>query len=394
MLDDNQLLFRFRSGEVDLVERKRNTSDKDKLRQAICAFANDLPGHAQPGTIFVGQEDDGSCASLRIDDALLLQLAHLKDDGKIQPIPSLTVSKRTLDGCEVAVVEVQPSLNTPVKLDGRPWIRVGPRRAVATGEEERRLIEKRRWGNLPIDAQPVDGSTIDDLDIARFNLELLPALVPPDVLDSNDRNTDQQLRALRLLNERAIPTASGVLFAGRNPLQWFNGAYVQFLRIAGTALTDPVQNSRIISGTLPDQITQLDQLLSLNIEVRSEVGGPLRQDVPDYPIEALRQIARNAIVHRTYEGTHSPVRITWYADRIEVLSPGGPFGQVTAENFGKGVTDYRNPTIAGLMVGLRFMERFGVGIAIAQKSLRANGNPPVEFEVNDQFVLVRIRPRS
>ena len=94
------------------------------------------------------------------------------------------------------------------------------------------------------------------------------------------------------------------------------------------------------------------------------------------------------------KGTNSPVRITWYSDRVEILSPGGPYGQVNVQNFGSGVTDYRNPTIAGLMVSLRFMERFGVGIAIAQKSLRANGNPPVEFEVNNQFVLARIVRRT
>ncbi|MFM8745156.1 MAG: ATP-binding protein [Aestuariivirga sp.] len=394
MLDDSQLLSRFRNAESDLVERKRSLSDKDKIRQAICAFANDLPGHGKPGTIFIGQNDDGTCAGLKIDDQVLLELSQLRDDGLLQPIPSLTVARKSLDNCDVAVVEVYPSQNPPVRLNGRPWIRVGPRRAVATGEEERRLLEKRRWGALPFDAQGVAGADEHELDLARLQLELLRALVPSDVLMANDRPINQQLKALRLLNNEGSPTVSGLLTAGKSPQTWIPGSYIQFLRIDGIELTDPLLDSRTISGTLPDQISELDRLMAVNIRVGSKVGGALRLDAPDYPIVALRQLSRNALVHRSYEGTNSPVRITWYADRIEILSPGGPYGQVNAGNFGTGVTDYRNPTIAGLMVQLGFMERFGIGIAIAQKALAENGNPPVRFEVNDQFVLAIVRPAA
>jgi ATP-dependent DNA helicase RecG len=394
MLDDSELLSRFRSSESDLVERKRSLSDKDRIRQAICAFANDLPGHGKPGTIFIGQDDDGKCAGLNISDQLLLELSQLRDDGWLQPIPSFSVERKTIEGCDVAVVEVHPSENPPVKLQGRAWIRVGPRRAVATGEEERRLLEKRRWGALPFDAQGVPGAREDDLDLVRIQVELLPALVPPDVLEANDRPLVQQLRALRLLNNTRLPTVSGLLTAGKSPQTWIPGSYIQFLRIDGTELTDPIVDSRTVSGTLPDQISQLDQLLNVNIHIGSRVGGAVRLESPDYPIEALRQLSRNALVHRSYEGTNSPVRITWYSDRVEIQSPGGPYGQVTVHNFGTGVTDYRNPTIAGLMVQLKFMERFGYGISLARKSLARNGNPPVEFVVNDQFVLAVIRARS
>lgn len=50
-------------------------------------------------------------------------------------------------------------------------------------------------------------------------------------------------------------------------------------------------------------------------------------------------------MHRSYEGTNAPVRIYWFSDRIEISNPGGPFGQVTHENFDRpGLTDYRTPT--------------------------------------------------
>ena len=69
-LDDQQLEALVRAGEADRIEYKRNASDMDRLREAICAFANDLPDRRLPGVVFVGLEDDGACAGLPISDAL------------------------------------------------------------------------------------------------------------------------------------------------------------------------------------------------------------------------------------------------------------------------------------------------------------------------------------
>ena len=392
MLSDDALAALFRDQESDLVERKRNASDLSDLRKAICAYSNDLTAHNREGVIFFGQEDNRDCANLPVDDNLLLKLSGLRDSGPIQPFPSMSVNRKQFGDCTVAVIQVKPSTNPPVRVDGRVWIRVGPRRAQATEEVERRLLEKRQWGNLPFDAQILVGTTVADLDLRRFELELLPALVPPDILADNHRPQEQQLAALRLTGPDRTPTASGMLFVGKSPMDWIPGAYVQFLRIAGTALTDPIIDQQTISGTLPGQIRQLDELVKLNNRERAEVGGEIRGETRDYPLEAMRQLIRNALMHRTYNGTNAPVRITWYDDRVEIQSPGGPFGQVTVNNFGsEGVTDYRNPTIAGLMKDLRLVERFGVGIPIARKALEANGNPPLELVSNGQHVLTTMR---
>ena len=100
----------------------------------------------------------------------------------------------------------------------------------------------------------------------------------------------------------------------------------------------------------------------------------------------------NAVMHRTYESTNAPVRISWFSDRIEVLSPGGPYGQVTIEQFGRpGVTDYRNPHVAEALRVLGFVERFGIGLQLANRRLRENGNPELEYEPEHNHVLVRIR---
>ena len=108
-------------------------------------------------------------------------------------------------------------------------------------------------------------------------------------------------------------------------------------------------------------------------------------------MEALQQITRNAVMHRTYEATNAPVRVSWFSDRIEVISPGGAFGTVAADNFGQpGLTDYRNPNLADAMKTLGYVQRFGVGIDIARRHLDRAGHPPPEFDVSANFVRVTI----
>lgn len=86
-MNDQDLLALLRDLESDRVERKRSASDKVKIREAVCAFANDLPNHGEPGVLFVGVEDDGSCSGTDITDELLLQLSDVRSNGNILPRP-------------------------------------------------------------------------------------------------------------------------------------------------------------------------------------------------------------------------------------------------------------------------------------------------------------------
>jgi ATP-dependent DNA helicase RecG len=383
--------------ESDRVERKASLSDPDRIREAICAFANDLPEHRLPGVVFVGANDDGTCAGLSITDERLRTLADMSRDGNILPFPVMSVQKKTLHGGDVAVVQVQPAANPPVRFRGRTWIRVGPRRAIATADEERRLTEKRRAGDLPFDQRPVLGASIDDLDVDLFCRDYLPAAIPPDILDLNHRGPEQQLASMRFLTpDLSTPTTAGILVLGKDPRQWMPGDYIQFLRLAGIELTDPIQDQKEIDGPLPELLRLLDEILTVHIGVATEVAGPPTEiRHPDYPIEALRQLARNAVLHRNYESTNAPVRIYWFADRIEIHNPGGPFGQVNLENFGvPGVTDYRNPQLAEAMRDLGYVQRFGLGIPIARRELEKNSNPPPEFTVEPTRVLATVRRRN
>jgi ATP-dependent DNA helicase RecG len=394
LLTDTQL-EELLAQESDRVERKQSLSDPDRAQEAICAFANDLPNHNAPGVLYIGVKDDGCCAALEIDDELLLQLAKFRDNGLILPIPSMVVQKRTLNGCEVAVVIVQPSRSLPVRFRGRAWIRVGPRRAVATPEEERRLLEKQQAFNLPFDAREAPTTTIADLDAAYVRDEYLPAAIAPDVLAQNQRSIEHQLGSIHFLGPNSLATNVGLLVAGIDALGPLPGAYIQFVRFDGVELTDPVRDQKTISGRLADVLRRVDEVLRANIETRvSFTTSSVEERTPDYPLAALQQLVRNAVMHRNYEGTNAPVRIYWFNERIEIHSPGGPYGQVTQANFGRPyANDYRNPHVAEAMKNLGFVQRFGVGIATARRELESNGNPQVEFDVQPTAVLSVVRRR-
>lgn len=392
MVADDELRRLLRDREAANVERTASRTDRDKFGEAICAFANDLPDRRTPGYLIVGANDDGTCANTPIDQGLIQTLLGFRSDGTITPFPVIAVEERVLDGCRLAIVEVQPSDNPPVRFRGRTCIRVGPRRGHATAEEERRLTEKRRWGALPFDHQPVSGATINDLDLLRFRQEYLPAAVHPDVLAENQRDLRDQLLALRLLHVQGQPTVAGLIVCGKDPRAWLPGAYIQFVRYPGARIGDTVIDQREIGGVLTDQMRLLDEVIDLNIVHRAELSPRRQHDRPTYPSIALQEVMRNAVIHRSYEGTSTPVRITWFDDRVEITSPGGPYGVVTIETFGvPGPTDYRNPALAEAAKNLGFVQKFGSGIARTQDALARNGNPPAEFQAVPTYVNVTIR---
>jgi len=392
-ITDDELQAVAKDTESDRVERKATLSDRDRIAEAICAFANDLPGYGLPGYVLVGVDDSGRPTGLQVDDSLLLKLGSLRDDGNVLPLPSMVVSKRLVDGVEIAVVEVMPSSAPPVRFRGRPWVRIGPKRGLATAEEEARLAERRRASDLPFDARPLSSASLDDLDLDLFERTYLRSAVAPEILEANERSVEHQLSALRFASPDGLPTVAGVIAVGREPASFVPGAFIQFLRIDGTEIADPLITERRLELPLPELLRDLDELLRVNIRTAVDLtSSAVEERRSDYPVAALQQLTRNALMHRTYEASTAPIRITWFLDRVEIQNPGGPYGQVTVENFGKiGLTDYRNPTVAEAMRQLGYVQRFGVGIATARRALAENGNPALFFEVEPTYVAATVR---
>ena len=298
--------------ESDQVERKEclKGDSPRRIREAVCGFANDLPDRRRPGVVFVGVTDAGHPSGLIISDELLLQLADIKTDGNIVPPPSMTVAKHVLSDIPVAVVTVFPTDAPPVRYRGRTWVRVGPRRAVATAQDERILAEKRRYRDPHFDARPIPDASLADLRVGLFQDEYLPAAVDPETLAANDRTLEERLAAAKMIAsaDEPMPTVAGILALGKRPQDHLPSAYVQFLRVAGTEWGGDVLDETRCIGPIADQSRRLDDKLVGHNRTAVDFKSSARETrSSSYPFLALQQLVRNAIMHRNYEGTNAPV---------------------------------------------------------------------------------------
>jgi ATP-dependent DNA helicase RecG len=249
-----------------------------------------------------------------------------------------------------------------------------------------------RSADVLFDQHPVSGTNIADLDLELFRSTYLPAAVDPDVLAENERTLAQQLASLGMIDPKSEEArVLGLLVVGADPSSVVPGAYVQFVRYEGSDESSHVVDQEELRGNLIGQLDVLGRLLTSNIRTSVEEVGGLRQESrPDYPLAALRELVLNALTHRDYEHFNAPVRLVWFDDRIEVSSPGGPFGVVTKQTFAER-NDYRNPALAAAMKNLGYVNRFGRGITLIRRSLDSNGNPPAEYHVEDTYWSVVVR---
>lgn len=385
-----------RDTESDRSERTRATNDSDKFSTAICAFANDMPQHRQPGYLFIGANPDGSASGARIDDELLTALGDLATNGNIQPLPSIAVFKANLAGGDMAVIEVQPADMPPVRYKGIGWKRVGPRRAQLSEQDERILAERRADTVRTWDARPCRGATEQELILDLFKLSFLPRAVAQEVLAENHRDLKHQLAALRFWDLRSdCPTHAAILVFGQDPLAYVPGAYCQYVAYDGTSLADEVRKERRFSGDLLTVLRGLDELCKDLAGARpvAEEGSSLREKtVYDYPPVTLRELILNAVIHRNYDASSTPIMINHFSDRIEIQNPGGLYFDLAVGHFPHG-TAYRNPVLAEAAKVYGFVNRFGRGITRAQAFLVANGSPEAEFMIERNDFLVKVRQR-
>lgn len=369
--------------ESDRIERTISTRD-DKLGPIVCAYSNDFPNHKKPGYILLGVNDDGSLAGMTWKDDGLQNIGNIKANGKVLPQPSLIVSPvfKFKTG-EVVVVQVNPSTYPPVRFDGRCWIRVGPRRDRATLEEERILIERRASFAKTYDLVPALGSNLKDISIELFRSNYLPYAIDKETLAENGRSVEEQLASLRFYdNKERCPTNAGILMFGINPTFYLPGAYIQYVKFQDTEMTSNVEYEKVFSGALITELMTLDDFIKNNIiKERPIKSDSFREStIRNYPYWALRELLMNAIMHRNYE-SHAPIYIYEFLNRIEIINPGGLYGEATPQNF-PNASDYRNVVIAESIKILGYVNRFNYGVKRAIDELKKEGNVSPDFDLS------------
>lgn len=374
--------------ENDRVERTISTTNTDKFGQAICAMANDLPGHNLPGYLMLGVTDDGQISGIEVTDDLLKNIAAIRTDGNIQPQPSMVVEKVPFLEGDIIVVEVQPHIFPPVRYKGRIWIRVGPRKGVANEADERILMEKRRANVTTFETEPCLAATIDDLDIELFRSDYLLKAMTMEEIAEEKRDIKYLLSSFGFFDTRFdCPTNLGMLFFAKNLRRFLPSAYVQYVRMKGTGNVGEILTDIEFKDNLCQTLKKLDAFIGTSIVNPHPVKvSSLREDtVIDYPEWATRELLMNAICHRDY-AARGPIQFYQYDDRIEIQNPGGLYGRANVDNF-PNVNDYRNLLVSETMKTLGYVNRHSKGVLRVQTELQENGNGLPEYDFSYQTAI-------
>lgn len=369
--------------ETYRIERTTSTGDMDKFQEAICAFSNDLPNSRKKGYLILGAHDDGSLSGIKVDDALMKKIAGIRSDGNILPLPIMSVEKVEFEEGDLIIVEVSPALVPPVRYRGRTFIRIGPRRDIASESEERVLLEKRTSYMATFDATPCFEASLKDIDTRFIENEYLPQIIDNDILRTDKRPLKEQLAAIHLYDTtHDCPTNAAIVLFGTNATFFLHGCYVQYVHFEGEDTGSEILNERQIRGSLCSILPKLESFVKdAIVTARPMPVSILREQIVfNYPELALRELLMNACMHRDYQ-SNMPIRIYQFSNRIEILNAGGLYGEARPENFPT-VNDYRNPIIAEAMRGLKYVNMFNRGIQRVKNMLKENGNPEPKFNVS------------
>lgn len=371
------------SDESYRIERTVSTSNMDKFQEAICAFSNDLPGTGKKGYLLIGVKDNGEISGLKVDDDLMKRISGIRSDGNILPLPIMNTEKVETEKGDVLVVEVTPSFTTPVRYRGRTFIRIGPRKAIASADEERILTERNLSHLSTFDVMPCREATLEDIDTEEIKNKYLPQAIDNEVLDNDKRDFKEQMASLRLYNRQYdCPTMAAVVLFGRQPKYFLPGCYIQYVRFEGLTKAGKIINEKEFKGGLATLLPRLDTFLEDAIVMKrpEEVSILREKTITNYPREALRELLMNACMHRDYQ-SNTPIRLYQFDDRIEIMNAGGLYGEARPENF-PNVNAYRNPIIAEAMKIMKYVNMFNRDVSRVQEYLAENGSQPAVFNID------------
>jgi ATP-dependent DNA helicase RecG len=373
---------RFGQDESSSVDFKEQFARASKLQEPLVAFAN-----ARGGSILVGV---GKGRPRRIvgtswgeQEAERVQEAARAT----QPPSSVTTEVMDVDGRLVVVVQVDPVDSGWLQTsDGRVLVRAGPTNRALVGQELLRFLRER--SSEPVEDEPLRRVTLQDLQQDALRDYLCERLNKQRV------QLDSDARKLGLLTPDGRVRLAALLVFGRQPQRDNRRFGITVTRFEGGFDRDArLRDRRELRGPLPELVQEADQLVYEEMRKDAVIRGLVREEVPEFPPEALREALVNAVGHRDYSLRGSAIEVRLYDDAVEVESPGTLAGYVTVENLREAQYS-RNERVMELLQRLRMAEEAGTGIdRIFTAMENALLEPPVFLERSASFV-VRLLGRS
>lgn len=378
-------------GESERVEFKINPPRPNDLADRICGLANTRSG----GYIFFGVEDKtgrlvGISRPNEITDDIL-RAARL-----VKPAVALTgggpVTYR-LDGVNIVAIQVPPNDGTLYQSGGLFLVRKGSYTMPMSSEEIETHLNTHgvtRWEKLLCPR-----ATLEDLDTelverylsyrAERSRRNLRYTAREDLLVGLEAAAnDPQTNKLR-------PTNAGMLMFGYDPQLFLPQSEVVCIRYGDSMGVGQYLDRKNFYGNLPELIDKVEEFVRMHTRVGARIVGFKREDLPEYPLEALREAIVNAIVHRDYSRTGETVRIFYYSDRVEIHSPGLLLPGITLEDLAqmKVPSRPRNPLLAQFLRDVPgYMERIGSGVRLMINEMRRLALPDPQFLEQHEFVVI------
>lgn len=392
---------RMRAAGTDLAEYEVKSASggfPKGVPDSISSFAN-----THGGTIVLGVSEKKGFSPVEGLDAKAMQvgLAQAARELVLPPqAPDILVLQ--LEGHPVVVANVQeaPVREKPCyvrKLGqmGGSFVRTGDGdQKMAPYEIDRFIENQHRTANN--DAAIVPDATLDDLDPDL--LEGWLAQVRATTLDRTGAAGNEELMANRRVaaldaDGTLRPTLAGILALGRYPQKFFPRLDVVFTSYPGPRRGDVDASGRRfvdsanIDGPIPAMVVGAVRTASRNMRHGAIVKGALRENVPDYPLPAVREAVANALMHRDLspDGQGSPVLVDMFPDRLEISNPGGLFGSLTVDRLGtRGGTASRNRFLARILEDVPYTDFDGsVGRVVEN---RGSGIPTINRELADALM--------
>jgi ATP-dependent DNA helicase RecG len=356
-----ELRILIQEGEGTTLEFKENLS---------ASFARELVGMANTvgGRILLGVRDDGTVVGVKDSNNVR---ARIQDIARNCDPPVKVLAEPV---GEVLVVRVRESAAKPVQCsDGFFW-RQGAVTQKLSREEIRDFF--RSEGAIRFDLSVCPKFRYpQDFDRAKFDAWLERGRISvrkqaADILVNID--------AAERSGGKLLFRNAGVLFFARNVRHFFNQAYITCLLAKGTSKADILDRKDFDGGMVAD-IEDAMRFIERNTRTAWRIEKIQREDIPEYPMKALREAIINAVMHRDWFMEGANVFVELYTDRIEISSPGGlPKGMKLSDLGHKSVR--RNALIADLLHRIDFIEKAGTGIKRIRDEARAQGCPEPMFE--------------
>lgn len=197
-----------------------------------------------------------------------------------------------------------------------------------------------------------------------------------------------RLNVLKDVEGELKPTNAALLFFSQYASDFIPQNEIRIARYKGSSRgAHNTIDQQEINGPIYHMIEGVEKFFKRNTRLANKIIEFKRVEIPEYPYEAIREALINAIAHRDYDIEGTPIMISIFDDRVEILSPGSLLPGMKINEI-EGQHRARNRKICDIFHQTRDMERFGTGISKMKELMEDHGlSEPKFYEKGDAFVV-------